>query len=308
MDLTRFRVPVVAAPMLHVSGPDLVVAACRAGVAGAFPSANCGSAGQLGEWLAEISERVPEGAGPVCVNLIVHRTNPRLEQDLAVIVASAAEVVITSVGSPDGLVDELHRAGRRVWADVASLRHLDKAAAAGVDGVVLLTAGAGGQTGWANPFAFVRAARARFPGLIALAGGIADGASIAAARVLGADLAYCGTRFIATEESLAAPEYRAAVVAGELDDVVLTDEVTGLPASLLRASFGADGPTGSGTGKAFDVGGTLPGANGRPSRWASAWSAGHAVSGVGAVRSVADVVAELTEEYERSAPAGRPAR
>lgn len=315
--LARLRIPVVAAPMLGVSGPDLVAAACRAGVAGAFPSANCASSGQLAEWLAEIDEAVGSSTehppGPVCVNLIVHRTNPRLAEDLETVLASRADVVITSVGSPEGLVAELHRAGKQVWADVASLRHVDRAGAAGVDGMVLLTAGAGGQTGWANPFAFVRAARARFDGLIAVAGGIGDGVSVAAARLLGADLAYCGTRFIATSESMASAEYKQALAAADLDDVVLTDEVTGLPANMLRGSLETAteaaatvgrvpvvaGGTGSGR---FDVATSLPGANGRPSRWAAVQSAGHGVSGVRDIPAVADLVDMLEREYRAAVP------
>jgi nitronate monooxygenase len=302
--LRTLRIPVVAAPMLGVSGPDLVVAACRAGIAGAFPSANCASPAELGEWLRDIRARVSAPgpreypSGPVCVNVIVHRSNPRLEDDLRVVAGSAADIVITSVGSPDGLVDDLHRSGHLVWADVASLRHLDRAAAAGVDGVVLLTAGAGGQTGWANPLSFTRVARARFAGTIALAGGIGDGVSIAAARMLGADLAYCGTRFIATAESAATDPYKAAVRRGSLDDVVLTDEVTGLPANMLRQSLNRDRPAGGAV--TFDVATTLGGANGRPSRWNTCWSAGHAVSLVEDIPTVADLVETLSGEYLRA--------
>jgi nitronate monooxygenase len=304
------RIPVVAAPMLGVSGPDLVVAACRAGIAGAFPSANCASPAQLDEWLRDIRARVSAAGqreypgGPVCVNVIVHRSNPRLEDDLQVVAGSDADIVITSVGSPDGLVDDLHRSGKLVWADVASLRHLERAAAAGVDGVVLLTAGAGGQTGWANPLSFTRAARARFAGTIALAGGIGDGASIAAARTLGADLAYCGTRFIATAESAATDPYKSAVRHGTLDDVILTEEVTGLPANMLRQSLKRGQPAGGAV--TFDVATTLGGANGRPSRWNTCWSAGHAVSLVDDIPNVAELVGTLAAEYLRaSTPGGR---
>lgn len=300
--VAALRLPVVAAPMLTVSGPDLVVAARRAGIAGAFPTANCRSPAELAEWLEDIAHRCSaDGSyggrpGPLCVNVIVHRSNPRLDQDLQVVADSAADVVITSVGSPAGLVGDLHRTGHQVWADVASMRHLDRAAEAGVDGVVLLSAGAGGQTGWANPLAFVRAARSRFEGLIALAGGIGDGSSVAAARILGADLAYCGTRFIATVESAAPPEYKAMIVDSEFDDVVLTKEVTGLPASFLRRSLGE--PEADAAATSFDVTSTLGGANGGTSRWNRAWSAGHAVSLVHDVPTVAALVGELADEYE----------
>jgi nitronate monooxygenase len=180
------------------------------------------------------------------------------------------------------------------------LRHIDKAQAAGVDGIVLLTAGSGGQTGWANPFAFTRAARARFDGLIALAGGVADGTSIAAARMLGADLAYCGTRFIATTESSAPAEYKAALRDAELDDVVMTDEITGLPASFLRGALAVAAASTTAAVERFNVSTSLQGANGRPSRWTNAWSAGHGVSLIDDTPSVAELVETLAKEYGRA--------
>jgi nitronate monooxygenase len=303
----RLRLPLVAAPMLTVSGPDVVAAACAAGVVGAFPTANCASVHELEDWLADLDARlagVPHA--PVAANLIVHRSNRRLEADLEVLVRRRCELVITSVGSPAGVVDELHAGGATVWSDVASIRHAELAAEAGADGLVLLTAGAGGQTGTMNPFAFVREVRRRYAGTVVLAGGIGDGAALAAARVLGADLGYAGTRFLATRESMAPPEYKQMVAGADSGDVVLTDAVTGLPASILRASLPQGGDDDGAPRGAFDVGATLGGANGcrRRSRWQDAWSAGHVTGVVDDVPTVAELVERLGVEY---AAAGGPA-
>jgi nitronate monooxygenase len=202
----RLTLPLIAAPMFLVSGPALVIAACRAGVIGSFPTANCRTVAELDAWLAEIKEATA-GAAPFCPNLIVHRSNPRVADDLAAVLRARPELVITSVGSPEPVLKPLKDAGCLVLADVASVRHAEKAVAAGADGLVLLTAGAGGQTGWVNPFAFVRAVRRFWDGIVVMAGGMADGRAVAAAELLGCDLAYMGTKFIATRESLAKPAY-----------------------------------------------------------------------------------------------------
>ncbi len=215
----RLSLPLIAAPMFLVSGVELVVAACRNGVIGSFPTVNCRSPEQLDQWLGEIEGRLQQHseasgkcAAPVCANLIVHRSNARLAQDLQVLLRHRPEMVITSVGSPAPVIGPLHDAGALVFADVASIRHAERAVAAGADGLVLLTAGAGGQTGWLNPFVFVRAVRAFFDGPLVLAGGIADGHALRAAQALGCDLAYMGTKFIATRESMADPRYKALLV------------------------------------------------------------------------------------------------
>ncbi|MET0709038.1 MAG: nitronate monooxygenase, partial [Tardiphaga sp.] len=230
--LSRFRdrlsLPLIAAPMFLVSGTDLVVAACRNGVIGSFPTVNCRSPEQLDEWLTDIDIRLKAHAdasgkqsAPVCANLIVHRSNTRLAQDLQVLLRHRPEMVITSVGSPAPVIEPLHDAGALVFADVASIRHAERAVAAGADGLVLLTAGAGGQTGWLNPFVFVRAVRAFFDGPLVLAGGITDGHALRAAQALGCDLAYMGTKFIATRESMADIRYKELLVASTADDVLL---------------------------------------------------------------------------------------
>ena len=196
---SRLRLPLIAAPMLRVSGPELVVAACRAGVIGAFPTANARSVDMLDDWLTQMGSS--GASAPYCANLIIRQ--PHLAQHLDRLIAHRVELVITSVGAPDPVLESLHEIGCLVFADVATVNHARKAVAAGVDGLVLLTAGAGGQTGWLNPFAFTRAVRSFFHGPVVLAGGIGDGHALRAATVLGCDLGYMGTRFIATRESMA---------------------------------------------------------------------------------------------------------
>jgi nitronate monooxygenase len=272
-----------------------VVAACSSGIIGAFPTVNCRSTDELDDWLTQTRRRVDEAeqaAGrklpPVCPNLIVHRSNARVMEDVAVLVRHRVEMVIASVGSPEPVIPALHDSGCRVYADVASVRHAEKAVGAGSDGLVLLTAGAGGQTGWANPFAFARAVRAFWDGPMVMAGGIADGQALWAARALGCDLAYMGTKFIATRESLAAPEYKDMLVASRLDDVLLTRAFTGLETNMLRPSIMAAGldpedlPQRGGIdiGKDIDRGARERARSDGTRRWKDIWSAGHAVSGV----------------------------
>ncbi|NPU65039.1 nitronate monooxygenase [Bradyrhizobium sp. 83012] len=307
----RLRLPLIAAPMFLVSGIDLVSAACANGVIGSFPTVNCRTAGELEAWLGEIATRLAragdasgEAAAPVCPNLIVHRSNARLQDDLAVLLRHRPELVITSVGSPAPVIAPLHDAGTLVFADVASIRHAERAAEAGADGLVLLTAGAGGQTGWLNPFAFVRAVRAFFAGPVVLAGGISDGVALRAAAVLGCDLAYMGTKFIATRESMADGRYKAMLVDSSADDVLLTSAFTGLPTSMLRPSIVAAGldPDALPARGAIEIGTDIDvGAReNRPKRWRDIWSAGHATSGVSDIPSVADLVARTADEYDRA--------
>ncbi len=303
--LRRLRLPVIAAPMLRVSGPELVIAACRSGVIGAFPTANARTVEELDQWLTQIEGSLGAAetpAAPYCPNLIIRQ--PRFKEDLACLVGHKVELVITSVGSPAAAVEPLHEIGAQVFADIASLRHAEKAIEAGADGLILLTAGAGGQTGWANPFAFVRAVRAIFDGPIVLAGGISDGASLHAARALGCDLAYMGTRFIATTESRAISRYKEMLVASTLDDVMLTKAFTGLDASMLRPSIEAAGldpvklDEQVSTERAKQQFGGGSGGQERPKRWADIWSAGHSVSGVDSIVDTAVLVARLAGEYE----------
>ena len=305
----RLSLPLIAAPMFLVSGVDLVVAACGSGVIGSFPTANCRNAEQLDAWLLEIDARLRRRAdeagvacAPSCPNLIVHRSNARLADDLRIVLKHAPELVITSVGSPSAVVAPLHDAGALVFADVASVRHAERAVGAGADGLVLLTAGAGGQTGWLNPFAFTRAVRSFFSGPIVLAGGISEGRALRAARALGCDLAYMGTRFIATHESMADQRYKDMLVASSADDIVLTRAFTGLQTNMLRPSIVAAGfdpdslPERGAIEISKDI--DIEARESRLSRWRDIWSAGHSTAGVLKVSSVADLISQTLAEYQ----------
>lgn len=294
--LDRLTLPLVAAPMTDVSGPDLVIAACRGGVVGSFPTHNARTAAELDDWLERITTGLTDtgdAAAPFAANLVVHRSNERLERDVASLIRHQVPLVITSVGSPVPVLGPLHDAGCQVFADVAGLRHVQRAIDAGVDGLVLLTAGAGGQTGWANPLSFVRAVRSRFDGPLVLAGGVSDGVALWAAQTLGADLAYMGTKFIATTESLADDAFKQALVESTLDDVTLTTALSGLPANFL------DGWLRKATAEA-----ATPAADGfaqqRRLNERNVWSAGHSVSGVTEIFDVAELIRRTRHEYDRA--------
>jgi nitronate monooxygenase len=305
----RLRLPLIAAPMLSVSGPDLVISACCRGVIGAFPVANARTIEGLQAWLQQIEsaldravETHPEQPpAPFCPNLIIKRTEMRAE--LACLVQHRIEMVITSVGSPAEVIGPLHDIGCLVFADVATLRHAEKAIAAGVDGLILLTAGAGGQTGWMNPLAFVRAVRRLYDGPVVLAGGVADGHALWTARALDCDLAYMGTKFIATHESLADPAYKQMLVESSLDDVLLTQAFTGLDTNMLRPSIIAAGldpaslparVSAEEAAKNFSHEALRPG----PRRYKDIWSAGHSVSGVTHLQSAAELIEQTWREYQ----------
>src|SRR6266481_5822906 len=304
----RLRLPLIAAPMLAVSGPDLAIAACKAGVIGSFPLANARTVEGVEAWLTQIENELAQAAdetpdqppAPFCPNLIIKRAQMR--DELQALVKHRVEMVITSVGSPVEAIGPLHDIGCVVFADVATLHHTERAIAAGVDGLILLTAGAGGQTGWLNPLAFVRATRAIFDGPIVLAGGISDGAALWAAEILGCDLAYMGTKFIATEESMAAPAYKEMLVQSGMDDVMLTQAFTGLDTNMLTPSMIAAGldpktlpPRVSHEEAAKKFGGM--GERGGPRRYKDIWSAGHSVSGVERIQSAAELVERTLAEY-----------
>ena len=295
----RLSVPLIAAPMFRVSGPDLVIAACKAGVIGAFPTANCRGDTEFAEWLQRIAGALGPGDAPFCPNLIIRRET--LRQDVAAVIRQGCEMVITSVGPPDAVVPPLREAGCMVFADVASIRHAKKAIAAGVDGLILLTAGAGGQTGWVNGFAFVRAVRAFWDGPVVLAGGVSDGEAVLAAEVLGCDLSYMGTKFIATEESMAEADYKAMLVSSELDDILLSRAFTGLETNTLIPSIIAAGldPKNLPTDMTKERADALYGRMGSSGvkRWRDTWSAGHSVSGIDAIEPVATLVARTRDQY-----------
>jgi nitronate monooxygenase len=247
--LWSLPLPLICAPMTGISTPELATAACAAGVIGSFPTSNAPSAEALDEWFDQVAEEVEASTdphvarAPLLANLIVHpKRNPRLESDLASILRHDVPLVITSVGSPAAVIPALHDGGVLVLADVASIRHAERAIEAGADALVVLSAGAGGHTGWANPMAFARAIRKFYDGPLVVTGGIADGAALWAALTLGCDAGMMGTRFIATDESGAPGEWKESIVSSSMDDVQLTSAM-GIAASLLRDGNGSAGHT-----------------------------------------------------------------
>ena len=297
--LRALRLPAIAAPMFLTSGPDLVVEVSRAGLMGSFPALNCRSTEALDGWLAEIAGRLGPGV-PHGVNLIVHRSNPRLEADLGRIVAHRVPVVITSLGAVPDIVGAVRGYGGVVLHDVIGLRHAEKAVAAGVDGLIAVCAGAGGHAGTLSPFAFMAELRAMFSGTIALAGGITTGAQIAAARLMGADLAYLGTRFLATRESLASDAKKAMTARARTPDIIRTDAVSGVPANFLRESLIAAGLD----PEALPAHGALDLAS-EARAWATIWSAGHGAATIRDIPAAADLCARLIAEHDAAIAALR---
>ena len=300
----RLRLPVVAAPMFLVSGPELVLAACRAGIVGAFPTPNARPIEVLEDWMKQITqgltrmqnEQPPETIGPWCANLITHSSNTRLPEDLALIAKYQPPVVVTALGSPKPAIDVVHGYGGIVLADVINLTLARKAVAAGADGLACITAGAGGHTGFLSPFAFVSSVREFFDGLVVVGGGISDGWGVAGAIAAGADLVYMGTRFIPTLESMADPAYKQMLVDSTADDLVISASITGTPASWLKPSLKANGldpdQLPSAPPRSYDSNQAI-GAK----KWRDVWAAGQGVGAIKAVESTAKVVNRLAVEY-----------
>ncbi|KQS03874.1 2-nitropropane dioxygenase [Sphingomonas sp. Leaf357] len=287
----NLRLPVIAAPMFLVSGPALVIAACRAGIVGSFPTTNCRTAAEVDAWMGEITAAI-DGA-PWAANLITHSTNTRRADDLALVAKYRPPLVITALGSPAPVIETVHAYGGTVLADVIDPTLARKALAAGADGLACVATGAGGHTGKYSPLAFVSAVRAFFDGPLALGGGIADGAGVAAAVAAGADLIYMGTRFVGATESLAVPAYKAMVAEAGIDDIVVSGAVTGTPASWLRASFDAAGYTvdGGAPERNYDSA-----ADGR-ARWRDIWSAGQGVHATTGEQTTAAIVDDLDRGF-----------
>ncbi len=301
--LTRgMRIPLIAAPMFLVSGPELVVAACRAGIAGSFPAPNARSIETLEAWLRTVVEGhalasvdAPGKVGPWALNLVTHSSYDRLPVELELVDRYRPPLVITALGSPAPVVPRVHAYGGAVFADVSSLAFARKAAATGVDGLVLVCAGAGGHTGKVSPFAFVQAVREFYDGIIVLGGSIGHGGAVRAVELLGADLAYAGTPFIVAEESLAAQEYRDMVVRASFEDLVLTKTFTGADAWYLRESIvtaGLDPDALVGKDRM-----DWSNSQGQLKAWKNIWSAGQGVNHIHAVESVAAIVDRYAAEY-----------
>lgn len=289
----ELRVPVLVAPMFLVSGVEMVVAAAGAGALGSFPTTNCRTTEEVDRWMGEIAARV--GERPWAVNLITHSTNPRLADDLAVIAKYRPPLVITALGSPAPVVPTVQGYGGTVLADVPDVALARKALAAGANGLACLAAGAGGHTGHLSPFAFLSAVRSFHRGPLSIGGGIGDGAGVAAAIAAGADIACLGTRFLACRESLAGEGYKQAVIVAGIEDVVLSDRVTGTMASWLRPSLAAAGFLGPGGGATERRYGAVDAAH---KRWRDIWSAGQAVASVSGEEGLAEVIDALAMGME----------
>lgn len=337
--LQRLSLPVIAAPMFIVSYKDMVIEQCRAGIVGAFPALNARPAAALDDWLSEIAERLaadrhqrPDAVqGPVAVNQIVHASNTRLEHDVRVCIDHHVPILITSLRAPPReLIDAVHGYGGIVLHDVINMRHAQKAVDAGVDGLILVAAGAGGHAGTLSPFALLTEARRAFGELpLILSGAIADGRAILGAQAMGADLAYIGTRFIATQEAHAAPDYKQALIEAHAADIVYTDHFTGIAGNYLQQSIVAAGldpailargsPHGiangnsTGTSTGTSTGNSTRGASGNakgitssPSpqfdetqakAWKDIWGAGQGVGALDDLPSVAVLVNRMRDEY-----------
>jgi len=289
----RLSLPVVVSPMFIVSGPELVIAAAKAGVVGTFPALNQRTTEGYAAWLDEISAALTPADAPYGVNLIVHGSNKRLMADLQVTVAKKVPLVITSLGAVRDVVDAVHSYGGLVFHDVINRRHAEKAAEAGVDGIIAVSAGAGGHAGTMSPLALVSEIRQVFSGTIIAAGAISTGAHVLAARAMGADLAYMGTRFIATRESRASDGFKDMIVASRAGDIFYTSAISGVNANFLRPSIVAAGldPDNLPAHGRMDM-------EGEAKAWKDIWSAGQGVGSIADVPSVADLVARLKAEYE----------
>ncbi|WP_147531651.1 NAD(P)H-dependent flavin oxidoreductase [Bacillus marasmi] len=302
---TQLELPVISAPMFLVSSPEMVIAGCKAGIIGSFPLANARTEADLEAWMSRITSALDEAKrlephrkiAPWAVNLVVHRTNKRYQQDIKFIEKYQPPIVITSLGDPSQVVEIVHSYGGLVFSDVVNLVHAKKAAEKGTDGLILVCTGAGGHAGSLNPFAFISAVKEFWNGITILSGGISNGQDIAAAQLLGADLVYMGTRFIAVEESLASDAYRQMLVESTMEDVLYTDAFSGIGANYLLPSIERAGlnPQNLIKKDSFDWS-NYKSENG-PKPWKDIWSAGQGVGAIKRIETVAEVVEKLKEDY-----------
>ena len=306
--------PLIGAPMFLASGVDLVVAQCCAGVIGTFPSLNARPAAELDDWLVEIENRLEafrrdtgKHTAIYGVNLIVNDYNARLTEDLDTVVRHKVPLVITSLSAPDMVVEAVHGYGELVFHDVIKARHARRAVAGGVDGLILVCAGAGGHAGMLSPFALVEEVRAFYDGLLVLSGAIANGRAILAARVLGCDLAYAGSVFIPTYEAIAPSAHKEMIVRATSDQILYTPMFSGTHANYLVPSIEAAGVDVEHARQAQPRSMTAKSDPERPKAWSQIWSAGQAVAQSQATVRAAEVVARLSQEYQtaKAAMSGR---
>ncbi len=304
--IDQLSLPVVAAPMFLISGPQLVIECCKNGIVGTFPALNQRTTDGFESWVIEIKEALAafeaetgKKAAPFGVNLIVHQSNPRVEADLAICVKHKVPLIITSLGAVSQLVDAVHGYGGLVFHDIIKKRHAEKAAEAGVDGLILVSAGAGGHAGVTNPMSLVAEVRSFYKKTILLSGCISNGRDVASALQMGADLAYMGTRFINVEESNADDGYRQMIIDSSASDIVYTAAVSGVSANFLRPSLEAMGITEEmwGNSKKIDFGSELDAAKAEAKAWKTIWSAGQGVTSIKNVLAVKDLVQQMKQEF-----------
>jgi len=299
----NLRFPAIAAPMFLVSGPDLVIATCKAGMIGTFPALNQRTSEGYVEWLEQIKAALGPDDAAYGVNLIVHNTNTRLMNDIALTVAHKVPLVITSLGVVKDVVDAVHAYGGVVFHDVINARHARKAMEAGVDGLILVSAGAGGHAGNQHPFALLNEVRQFFTGTIVLSGALSTGGDVAAALMAGADLGYMGTRFIATREAAAGDDYKRMLTETTAKDITYTDAISGINANFLTPSLianGLDPAAAKDPAHKIDMAHEL---NPEAKAWKTIWSAGQGVGSVHDVPPVAELVGRLKGEFSAAADA-----
>ena len=301
------ELPVVGSPLFIVSGPELVIAQCKAGIVGSFPALNARPAGKLDEWLQRIGDELGEykslhpqkKVAPYAVNQICHASNDRLMKDMETCVKHEVPIIITSLRPPAEIVEAAHSYGGIVFHDVINVKHARKAAEQGVDGLILVCTGAGGHAGTLSPFALVREVKQWFDGTILLSGAIADGWGVASALALGADLAYMGTRFLATEECAADPAYKAALIDYAAQDIVYTNLFSGVAGNYLGPSITAAGldvdnlPAADKSKMDFGSGGNMKG-----KVWRDIWACGQGIGQIDDAPPVAQLVERLKAEFD----------
>ena len=295
----NLALPVICAPMFIVSNPDLVIAQCKAGLIGSFPALNARPMEVLDDWLTRIKAELADdpNAAPFAVNQIIHPSNERLEHDMALCVKHEVPLIITSLSAPTQIVPPVHAYGGKVFHDVISVRHAEKALEAGVDGLILVCAGAGGHAGMLSPFALVGEIRKFYDGPIALSGAITNGSAILAAQAMGADFAYIGTRFIATAEAHALDAYKQAIVDSAAVDVVYTPYFTGVHGNYLKKSIVAAGLDPANLPEKDKTSMNFGGATAAKA-WKDIWGAGQGVGTIDDVMPTADLAARLKQEYK----------
>jgi nitronate monooxygenase len=305
--INNLSIPAIAAPLFLISGPKLVIECCKNGVVGTFPALNHRTTEGFEEWVIEIKEALAsfeketgKKAAPFGVNLIVHPTNPRVQPDLEICMKHQVPLIITSLGAVSDLVDAVHSYGGLVYHDIIKRRHAEKAAEAGVDGLILVAAGAGGHAGILNPIALVNEIKQFFHKTILLSGCISNGNDVASALQIGADLAYMGTRFINTTESLADEAYQEMIINSRAEDIIYTAAVSGVNASFLRPSLEAMGITEDlwSKSKKIDFGSELDAAKAEAKAWKTIWSAGQGVTSVQDVQPTKKLIDQLIKEFK----------